>query len=83
MPADQSGSASEVPPSGGPSGPELPSIADAPPNIRHNSSELAPVVTELDMAVELSRTTQGYDSRASSRSGAPRCYRGSKRAWTC
>jgi len=59
VPADQSGSASEVPPSGGPSGPELPSMSDAPPSIRHNSPELDPVVTVLDMAFELSDCAKG------------------------
>jgi len=33
-------------------------MSDAPPSIRHNSYELAPAVTMLDMAPDLSRKTR-------------------------
>ncbi len=64
MPADQSGSESGVPPSGGPSDPELPPRADAPLSNSHGSSEPAQAVTELDTARDLTRRTRVRVSEA-------------------
>lgn len=64
MPADQSGSVFEVPPSGEPSGPELPPMADAPPSNSHSSSEPAQAATELDTARDPTRKTRVRVSEA-------------------